>query len=128
MIGRDALLAELNNRFPELAGELADETWAGLLHLEVGCFARYTQEQIEARNVERLRECYECARRFFVQGDEPVKNAIYVSYLENLNFEDGKRERAWAKAALPAELQRAYRELLEYMARLSRAGGAPPSA
>src|SRR5262249_27867773 len=115
MIEREGVVAELNARFRELADDLADETWAGLLHLEVGCFARYTQEQIEAANMHKLRECYECARRFFVEGSEAVRNAMYVSFLENLNFEDDKHKRAWAKAELPSELKRAHRELTEYM-------------
>ncbi len=40
-------------------------------------------------------------------GDDDVRNAIGVAFLEHLNFQDGKVRREWAFALLPAGLRAA---------------------
>jgi hypothetical protein len=119
-VGRDDVVATLLAEFPNLVEELAEESLVGLLHLEVACFRRYTQTQVEDGNRRELDHCYRIATAFLMDGDEAVKNAIYVSYLEHLNFDDGKRPRQWAKAAMPARLSAGYAEIVAYNASLAR--------
>jgi len=119
-VDRADVVATLLREFPSLTEELADETWAGLLHLEVACFSHYTQQQIEVGNRSELARCYWVATTFLTDGDAAVRNAIYVSYLEHLNFEDGKRPRRWAKDLMPPRLRVGYEEITAYNEALAR--------
>jgi hypothetical protein len=119
-VDRADVVAILLKEFPTLANELTDETWAGLVHLEVGCFSYYTQQQIESGSRAELARCYWAATKFLMDGDDAVRNAIYVSFLEHLNFEDGKRPRRWAKDAMPPRLRAGYEEIIAYNEALAR--------
>jgi hypothetical protein len=91
-------------RLPAISTDLREPSWVGLTTLEIACFARYTQLQIDAENRAELRRCFETARKFFIDGDADVRNAVAVSYVEALNFVDGRARRSWAIALLPAAL------------------------
>jgi diadenosine tetraphosphate (Ap4A) HIT family hydrolase len=99
---------------------LADEIWGplekDLLHPQIGTFAQYTQARIDAGEREAVSQCYALALRLLRDGDEHVINAIFVSFLEHLQFEDGWTlgvpwKRDWARALLPVELEKALQEL-----------------
>lgn len=108
MISRERLVEEIVEAFPSLESDIRDETWAGLLHLEVSSFSRYTQKQIDSGDRLELKRCFELARRFLLQGDDAVKNAMYVSYLEHLNLKDEKITRSWALSGMPEPLKEGY--------------------
>jgi hypothetical protein len=114
MIDSAHLVETLELAFPGIRAELHDETWDGLLHLQVAVFARYTQEQIDAHDVTELRRCFELARQFMLHGDPAVDNAMHVSYLEHLNFSDQRTERAWALKEMPEPLSSGYKLLNSY--------------
>lgn len=119
--GHQELLVWLNREFPELREELADETWAGLLHLEVACFARLTQQAIDNGDQQVLKRCFSLADDVFRMADAEVKNAMYVSYLEHLTFEDSrKNQRQWAFKLMPPALQAGFKEINDYMAELAK--------
>ena len=99
------MVASLIRAYPAIREDLEEEAWAGLTTLEVSCFARYTQAQIDSGHRTEVTRCFETARELFLQGDADVSNAICVSYLEHLNFADGKAKRAWATAPLPDALR-----------------------
>ncbi len=103
-------MASLRQAFPELVDEL-DEVWRGLLHLEMGCLARNTQRAIDSHAATEVDRCFEFARSAWLEGDNDVTNALGVSYIEHLNFDDGKVARTWAFARLAAPLQAAARSL-----------------
>jgi hypothetical protein len=106
---------ELVREFPGLRDDVSDEIWSGLLHLETACFARYTQAVIDEENANELRRCFAFATRVFQDCAPDVKNAMYVSYLVNLNFEDGKSRRAWAIDQMPCALKAAWVEINQYL-------------
>ena len=110
-LNREDVVGTLLREYPAIADDLQDETWAGLLHLEIACFARHTQKQIDSGNKSELVRCYSTARHFLMNGDPEVTNALYVSYLEHIDFHDGKNMRSWAKALLPEPLATGYREI-----------------
>jgi hypothetical protein len=95
-VNGDGFMAALRTAFPELAPELDDETWRGLLHIETGCFARYTQDAIDRQDQQEVARCTEFALVAWSQGSSEVQNALGVSFLEHLNFADGKKPRQWA--------------------------------
>lgn len=113
----------IKEAFPSLRSELEDETWAGLLHLEVGCFAAFTQQCIDAEDRDGVRRCFDLADSVFANCDASVKNAMYVSYLEHLDFSDGKKKRAWAFEGLPPRLKEGYLKIHRYLEELSRKKG-----
>jgi hypothetical protein len=115
MISHSQFIELLLAEFPELTSEVQYETWAGLLHLETACFARRTQKAIDNREVEYLRRCFDFATRIFQDADEEVKNAMNVSYLENLNFTDGKADRSWAFDKMSPPLKQGWIAMQKYL-------------
>jgi len=105
----DEFIAAVKLEFPELSAELDDD--AGLFYLQVGALVRPTQNAIDYGNRARLEKYFEFVRKADLAGDSEVRNAIGVSYLEHLNFHDGKRRRAWAWDLLPEPLQGSARSL-----------------
>ena len=108
MIDRQQLVEAVVQHFPSIEADIRDETWVGLVHLEVSSFARYTQQQIDAGNRKELKRCFELARRFILEGTEDVKNAMGVSYVEHLNLRDQQTERSWALNEMPKPVRRIY--------------------
>ena len=96
MIDRETMVEILIKEFPDIEADITDETWAGLTHLEVSSFARYTQHQIDNKDDSELIRCFEIARRLMLEGDDTLQNAMQVSFLEHLNLRDGKIPRRWA--------------------------------
>jgi hypothetical protein len=103
---RDLVLSE----FPGLALEF--EEWKGLIHLQVSEFLRFTQSAIETRSFEVVCRCFAIANTALVGGDDSLRNAIYVSYLEHLDLRsDAGRH---AAQLMPAELAKGRDEVLDY--------------
>lgn len=98
-------MSELSERFPELAPTLDQEDWRGILHVETGRFAAFCQEAIDRSDRDLVESCYSFARQSAMYGTDDVQNAIGVSFVENLNFEDGKVRRRWAYDLFPPRLK-----------------------
>jgi hypothetical protein len=96
--------------FPSLREDF--EEWEGLIHLQVSEFWRFTQAAIESRSFEVVTKCFELANVALVKGDDSLRNAIYVSYLEHLDFRSdlGKQ----AKQLMPVELKQGREDILDY--------------
>jgi hypothetical protein len=105
VIDRHQFVEEAVKAFPQLEPDIRDSTWAGLVHLEVSAFCRYTQQQIDGEHRAELKCCFELARRALLEGTPDLKNAIAVSYLEHLNLRDQKRRRSWALEVMPEVLR-----------------------
>jgi hypothetical protein len=99
------MVAALLSEFPSIEADLLDKTWSGLLHPQMGCFARYVQTHIDAGDRLCVTRCFALADRFLREGNSELRNAVAVSFLEHLNFADGKRKRAWAREFLSARLR-----------------------
>ena len=102
---RDRVHGIASNGISDLTDELDDPIWMGLLHVETRCFARYTQSAIDSADRVRVASCFEFARTAWLHGDGEVQNALGVSYIEHLNFVDGKAFRSWAFDQLPEVLR-----------------------
>jgi len=119
-IDHQAAVRLMSEAHPELVEELEDELIAGLLHCEVGCFMLFTQARIDAGDEDGVRACFQTALRLYREGDADVDNAIHVSYLEMLDFQDGEHRRAWAHALMPPALADAHREIMDWFADFAR--------
>src|SRR5215208_6836489 len=87
--------------FPQLREEFAEED--GLLHLQMAAFSRFAQA---ANDLDILVKCYVFLAEVMKSTTSDVANAIYVSFLENLDFESSPYG-AEAKRLLPPVLQKA---------------------
>jgi hypothetical protein len=67
-----------------------------------------------------VKKHFEFVRKADLTGDSTVQNAVGVSYLEHLNFRDGKRHRSWAWDLLPEPLREEARSLGVEPSRLPR--------
>lgn len=101
----------LRVEFPALADELNDETWRGLVHLEASCLARHTRQAIDAGDEHEVQRCFDFVRLAWMAGDDAVCNALAVSYVEHLNFDDCKVRRSWAFDLLAPVLRQVAVEL-----------------
>lgn len=97
--------------FPQLREEL--EYWEDdLWHLQMGEFLNFTQEAIEARSFDVVRRSFEIAATALTSGDAALLNAIYVSFLEKLDFcSDAGKD---AMPLMPAELKKGRYAILDY--------------
>jgi hypothetical protein len=98
------------SEFPTLREDF--EEWAGLHHLQVSEFLSFTQAAIEARSFDVVSKCFRIANTALIEGNDRLRNAIYVSYLECLDFrtEAGKQ----AAQLMPTELGRGRSDILDY--------------
>lgn len=101
--------------FPQLREEL--EHWEDdLWHLQMGEVLNFTQEAIEARSFDVVRKSFEIAITALKSGDAALLNAIYVTFLEQLDFRsDAGKE---ALLLLPAELKKGRYAVLDYNEKL----------
>jgi hypothetical protein len=101
-------------KFPSLQEDF--EEWRDLIHLQVRELLSFTQSAIEAGALNVVPQCFEIATLALTEGEESLRNAIYVSYLEHMDFrsDEGKR----AEQLLPAELKLARNDILDYDERL----------
>jgi hypothetical protein len=89
-LDRSAFLRELKEAFPQLRAAINAEH--GLLHLEMHVFANFAQHAISVGNADDVRVCFMIAARYHADGNENMKNAVVVLFLERLDL----RNAPWA--------------------------------
>jgi hypothetical protein len=97
--------------FPQLRKEFAEAD--GLLHLQMAALSRFAQATIDRNDLDVLVRCYRFLAEVMKSATSDVENAIYVSFLENLDFESSPYG-AEAGRLLPPVLQKALAELNEH--------------
>ena len=97
--------------FPQLRE--AFDCWEDdLPHLQMGEFLNFTQGAIEARSFDVVRKSFEIATTALKSGEDALLNAIYVSFLEHLDFRsDAGKE---ALLLMPVELKKGRYDVLDY--------------
>lgn len=106
---RSEFLRALKATFPQVRD--AVNSWGGLLHLEVAEFSHLVQTAIDSGDRPTVLKAFQLAADHFVRGRPALQNALAVSFLEHLDFEDGRVERRWAWELMPLVLQEIYRSL-----------------
>ena len=103
----------LTNRFPAISAQIG-EVERGLLHLEMGVFARATCAAIDNRNLQEVVAHLVFVDELFHDAPRTLENAIYVSYLENVFLgRDDERYRS-ARSGLSGRLAAALVSLEEH--------------
>ncbi len=75
-MGADDYMQALRREFPDLSEELDGEEFAGLLYLETGTLARYTQHLIDSGSRREVVSVFDFARRWWIDGGDEVQNAL----------------------------------------------------
>lgn len=115
-IDHQQFLALLSARFPDVAAAM-DESVRGLLHCEMGTFARATNAAIRAGDVATVRCHFRFADEVLRDAAPNVRNAIAASYLETLALCGRHAKRIEARRLLTPRLGQTLTELEEDLAR-----------
>jgi hypothetical protein len=110
-----AFINELVNTFPEIKKDVLDEDWVGLIHLQVGCFTRYTQRAIDINNISVAMKCFKFVEDIINKVEFNIENALVLSWISHLNF--NKNETLYAQ--FPSELKQIRIKLEEHYANAS---------
>ena len=119
-IDRDRFLQALAKRFPEITANI-DEIDSGLLHLEMAVVSRATSAAVNAQRWKVVASHLAFIEKVFSGGTEAIKNAVYVSYLENIFLAESSAGHMSARAMLPPRLANALVELETHLQMLSHA-------
>ena len=84
--GRKHFIRTLTGRFPEIAGQI-DKYVRGLLHCEMGVFARATQEALDRGHLDVVKAHFQYADELLAVAGPELENALAVSYLEHLPWD-----------------------------------------
>jgi hypothetical protein len=108
LVDRHAFLAQLAAHFPDVVKQI-NRYESGLLHCEVGAFRRATEEAMDAGQLWVAEQHFRFVEQLLRAADPQLRNALEVSYLEDLALGDCTPERYQAiKERMPQSL----RELL----------------
>ena len=118
MYDKKSSIEYIESRFPALSEDLQDETWEGLIHLQVAVFSHLAQDVINSGDRDAWQEVTEVFMDLWRDCTPDVENALNVSFLEHLNFVDGKKKRSWAYQTMPEVMRKAWDEMEDYNRRL----------
>lgn len=104
MIDYTKFLQMLTEEFPEVP-QAFDENITGLLHCEMGCFARLTEEAMDAGHFWQVERYFRFIERVREDAAPEVENAIDVSYVEFLAFGEVTGNRHQAMKRMPETLR-----------------------
>jgi hypothetical protein len=119
--GRKHFIRTLTGRFPEIAARI-DPTARGLLHCEMGYFAKATQDAMERGDEMAVRAHFEYAGELLRHAGPALLNAVQVSYLEYLNFDKEYPNKLRPRPLLPPLLGQSLTELEEHLRMLDEHG------
>ncbi len=122
MIKSKEAIEKIEKEFPELSDELHDEINDGLLHLQISEFSHLTQKAIDNGNEIIFKKVCSMFCELFTAGEPELVNALNVSFLEHLNFKNGKKNRNWAYKAMPQLMRIAFDEMEKYNEKLHSRG------
>lgn len=87
---------------------ILDENVHGLGFQWVETFADVTNADIRRRDEKKLGNQFEFFSKAYDRGSAIVKNCIDVSYVENLMWDLGPKDKKWAWPLIPSNLQALY--------------------
>ena len=108
---RSTVLAE----FPQLRENFEGDD--DLPYMQVGVFAKFTQSAKGRADWDTYERCVCLADRLLSRASSELENALYVSYLEHLDFDGPRGPKAWS--LLTPELQAAWRRITKSIERLA---------
>lgn len=111
LLSQEDFLRSLVEQFPELAHEVLDEEYVGLIHLQMGCVARYANALIQQSKFDTLERLFNFFHNTVEKVDSSTENALYVSFLERIEMNEDSAKSREAQKLLQPEYLRVWREL-----------------
>lgn len=114
--------------FPEIA-VMIDEDDFGILHLEVGIMKNATRDAIAQADWYTVRKHFNFIADMLDRAEEHLADALRISYLGNLFYDEVSANYAKARSLLPQSLSKLLHEVerhYENLARLWQAHPLPP--
>ena len=99
--------------FPEVKDEVLDPDYSDLIHLQVARFADHTNKMIEAKRIDEVKKIFDFFRATIDKVHSEVHNAMYVSFLEHIEFNDLDRNEI--RGLLGDKYFNAWRELWKHL-------------
>ena len=116
MISGIEALARIEIDYPKISEEIQEDE--GLLHIQIGTFSHLVQSFIDNNDAQAFEGACNLFVELFQDAAPELKNALNVSFLEHLNFIDGKNVRSWAYKAMPKSMKEAWDKMDEYNNRI----------
>jgi hypothetical protein len=91
-MNRVQFLAELAAEFPDVVAQIRSDE-SGLLHCEVAAFRRATERAMDTGQLWAAEQHFRFVERVLQHADSDLRNALEVSYLEDLAFGELTAER-----------------------------------
>jgi hypothetical protein len=104
-------LADLTEQFPLLAAEVFDEDYQGLFYVQVGCLATYANNCYRRADWPELKRVIDYFQQRVAQVEAEVENALYVAFLEHLDFEGDTLPATRARSLLHPPYQAIWQQL-----------------
>lgn len=104
----------LVTEFPELRDEIQE--WHDLVHLQMMEFRILTERACARGDWETVERCLRLADELLRLGDSQIKNAVYVSYLEDLPRKGEIHDRL--RTMMTTDLNSGWDEILAYLSKL----------
>jgi hypothetical protein len=104
----------LVTEFPQLRDDVHESS--GLFHLQMMEFYVVTETAINARDWATVERCLRLADTFLQDGDAEIRNAIHISYLENLPREGDDHDRI--REVMTPDLRKAWDDIFAYLSTL----------
>jgi hypothetical protein len=115
--GRKHFIRSLSGRFPEIVATIPIYS-RGLLHCEMGTFAGATQEALNRGDFATAQAHLNFAEGLWRVAGPALENALAVSYLEHIEFDEMYGRSASAREMLPPGLRSGLSALEEHLRRL----------
>jgi len=77
---------ELVDAFSEMRERVLHEDSVGLIHVQVGCFTRFTQDAIDSNNIPVALKCFQFVEDVIDRVSDRVKEALEISWVFHLSF------------------------------------------
>ncbi|WP_395007474.1 ribonuclease E inhibitor RraB [Undibacterium sp.] len=89
---RSQFLKELKFSFPEISWELNK---AKNLQMEVTTFCLFSQNRINVGDSSAVKDCFEILEKYFVDGNNALREALYRSFIQCVEFDCKEFENYW---------------------------------
>jgi hypothetical protein len=105
-INHEQLMAILRREVPDIDSHI-DQYGSGLLHCEVGAFLRMTEQAMDQGRLWEAERHFRLVERILGEAGPEVRNALEISYLEELALGECTPARRQAvKERMPVALRR----------------------
>ena len=110
-LSKEELIELIIKEFPPTKEDILDEIYEGLIHLQVGVLADYTNQCIQKSRFDEVSRIFQFFDAVIDKVDSETDNAFYVSFLEHIDMDDGSNKQNEAIKLLPKKYLEAYKGL-----------------